>query len=192
MPRRKPTPEPAKRRASGPEEQVATPEGYSDYRVTRDGGIRRVSTGRVLRPSMGTDGYMLVSLMHDDGRKRTVRVHTVVLLAWIGPRPLAHEGCHVDGDRHNNAASNLRWATRETNEQHKGRASDAVRSRMRDLPRRSGPTQTPEARRAAGRTRIEAWLPTALVARLDAYRGELSRREALEAGVTLLLREAKS
>lgn len=54
----------------------------------------------------------------------------------------------------------------------------------------SGATQTAAARRAAGRTRIEAWLPTALVARLDAYRGELSRREALEAGVTLLLRAA--
>lgn len=57
----------------------------------------------------------------------------------------------------------------------------------------SGATQTAEARRAAGRTRVEVWLPDALVARLDAMRGEMTRRGAVEAGITLLLaREAKS
>lgn len=50
------------------------------------------------------------------GRKlRVFFVHCVVLMVFVGPRPAGLEGCHNDGDRDNNALSNLRWDTHKAN-----------------------------------------------------------------------------
>lgn len=56
----------------------------------------------------GDDEYPHVTL-HRPGKTTTVRVHVVVLEAFIGPRPLGHVGRHADDDPMNNAASNLSW-----------------------------------------------------------------------------------
>jgi hypothetical protein len=48
-----------------------------------------------------------------------MQVHTLVLEAFIGPRPGHHaewHGCHNDGNPENNALTNLRWDTRAGNE----------------------------------------------------------------------------
>ena len=56
-------------------------------------------------------GYRCVGLsMHGKSKKFTV--HTLVLEAFVGPRPTAdHEGCHEDGRRDNAMLSNLSWGT---------------------------------------------------------------------------------
>ncbi len=36
-------------------------------------------------------------------------MHTLVLLAFVGPRPDDMQACHNDGDKNNNRLSNLRW-----------------------------------------------------------------------------------
>ena len=56
---------------------------------------------------------------------------------------------------------------------------------------RSGPTQSQAARRNAGRTRVDVWLPDDLVERLDAHRGERSRREAVEGALRLVLQGSR-
>ena len=53
--------------------------------------------------------------------------------------------------------------------------------------RASGPTQSKEARRDAGRVRLDMWWPGELVERLDATRGARSRSEALQALAALAL-----
>lgn len=45
---------------------------------------------------------------------------------------------------------------------------------------RSGPTQTNEARREAGRVRLSMWWPADLVELLDAMRGTRTRSDALQ------------
>lgn len=40
----------------------------------------------------------------------------MVLNAFVGPPPPGFEGCHKDGDRANNALSNLYWGTRSDNQ----------------------------------------------------------------------------
>lgn len=59
------------------------------------------------QPAPNRNGYVVVV----DNRER-LRMHTLVALAFLGPRP---DGCtvdHIDRNRSNNNVSNLRWATK--------------------------------------------------------------------------------
>lgn len=56
-------------------------------------------------------GYRCVTLSMN-GKAKKFTVHTLVLEAFVGPRPTSeHEGCHEDGRRDNAALSNLSWGT---------------------------------------------------------------------------------
>lgn len=91
------------------------------YEVSSEGRVRSWKNGRwgrrsndprILRPAAGLEGrqYLTVNI----GR-RTRRVHELVALAFLGPRPSGMEICHGDGDYFNNAASNLRYDTQSGN-----------------------------------------------------------------------------
>jgi hypothetical protein len=105
-------------------------EGWPGYRVGNDGSVWtksiRGSHGaklhyadewRPLKPTMCKHtGYFMVRLCHR-GRHRSVPVHTLVLEAFVGPRPLGmEEGRHLDGDKTNNVFTNLMWGTRSENQ----------------------------------------------------------------------------
>ena len=88
-----------------------------DREVPRKGSTFRLK-GRVLRPfASKTSGYLYVSL----GAKQRAGVHTAVLSAFVSTCLDGMECCHKDGDKYNNAVSNLRWGTHAENEQHKRR-----------------------------------------------------------------------
>ena len=59
-------------------------------------------------------GYLRVNLL-GGRRPKSVTVHTLVLLAFVGPRPLKMDGCHNDGNPANNRLIKLRWDTRKNN-----------------------------------------------------------------------------
>jgi hypothetical protein len=57
-------------------------------------------------------GYKRIQLNRNTEKKYKY-VHTLVLEAFIGPKPSAMHQCqHIDGCRANNAATNLKWALR--------------------------------------------------------------------------------
>ena len=83
-----------------------------------DGTVRhRRIVGRVLRQHLNaSNGRPQIDLVDSAGRRRCIKVHRLVALAFHGPCPGdEYEVCHVDGDRANNAASNVRWDTRKAN-----------------------------------------------------------------------------
>lgn len=86
-------------------------------RVVRCGyGRTRVFPGRILSPTL-VHGYPRVILAMVGRDTRQVHVHQLVCEAFHGPAPTAaHEVAHNDGNRANNHASNLRWATHQENE----------------------------------------------------------------------------
>lgn len=95
-------------------------EGF--YEVSAIGAVRslRHSPARIIGQGKDKDGYPIVRL-YKDGKRRTVGVHRVVCAAHIGPQPnvLHCEVAHLDGDRTNPSAANLRWVGRVENCSHK-------------------------------------------------------------------------
>jgi hypothetical protein len=73
-------------------------------------GYPRVVRGQLLRPQLHPGGYLHVRV-----GKRTRLISHLVLEAFVGPRPVEQEACHGDGDRQNNALTNLRWGTHVDN-----------------------------------------------------------------------------
>ena len=90
------------------------------YFVSREGRVFS-ATGwrglplRELAPIPNGKGYLKVRLVVG-GRRISVPVHRLVAEAFVGTRPSPfHEVRHLDGNRLNNAASNLAWGTRRDN-----------------------------------------------------------------------------
>ena len=77
--------------------------------------LGRRRAGRVLSLTpLSSTGYLKVGITKD--RHQTTRtVHSLVLEAFIGPRPEGMHVCHGDGDRTHNALVNLRWDTPSEN-----------------------------------------------------------------------------
>lgn len=89
------------------------------YRAGEDGRVYSRMQGKDWRPLAGRlngDGYQTVHVTDSTGVQSTWSVHRLVCLAWNGlpPHP-SFEVRHLDGDRLNNAPSNLAWGTHRDN-----------------------------------------------------------------------------
>jgi hypothetical protein len=86
------------------------------YAVSDEGYVMNAKTGHILRPSDDRRGYARVDL-HGKHRK----VHRLVAERFL-PAP-TQEGLvidHIDRNRLNNHASNLRWVTIKENNRNSG------------------------------------------------------------------------
>ena len=95
--------------------------GYEGlYEVSNLGRVRslkRATTRGVVLKQTVKHGYMQVCLSKD-GTPSTKRVHRLVAEAFIAnpmDKPVVN---HINGDKTNNAVSNLEWATNSENELH--------------------------------------------------------------------------
>jgi len=114
--------------------------GYEDgYEVSSAGNVRSVTrldsrgtrhVGRVLSPGRVPSGHLTVGL-YSDGVARSLRVHTLVLRAFVGTRPDGMEACHWNDEPSDNRIENLRWGTRSEN------LLDSVRNGKHHLSRRT-------------------------------------------------------
>lgn len=101
--------------ADHPDTDEARPvAGYDGYDVYRSGKVWSRKRGKFLSGCDNGHGYLVVCLHNADGKK-THKVHRLVSQAFH-PNP---EGLpcvdHIDHDRTNNNADNLRWVTHSTN-----------------------------------------------------------------------------
>ena len=100
--------------------------GFPKYRVGTDGSIWRkyqwkghslLPWWKKLKPQLARGGYRKV-LLYSGSRAKvaTYRVHRLVLLAFVGPKPAGHQARHFpDRDPTNNQLSNLQWSTPKVN-----------------------------------------------------------------------------
>lgn len=91
------------------------------YEVSSLGHVRRcvggqgAIQGKVLKWHTNTSsGYPTVRLV-SDGIARARTVHKLVAHAFLGPKPPGMQTRHLDGNKLNNAASNLRYGTHSEN-----------------------------------------------------------------------------
>jgi hypothetical protein len=80
----------------------------------RDRQPTQLRAGRLLSPYVSAQGYPTVSVK-EGGRRPKYSVHRLVAAAFCdGYRPGLSVN-HIDGNKANNAATNLEWVTLETN-----------------------------------------------------------------------------
>lgn len=93
--------------------------GYEGlYRVSDTGEVFSIRAGRVLKPIVGNMGYVYVHLCKGKNGTKVKRLHRLVAEAFI-PNPLKlPQVNHIDGDKSNNAVSNLEWCTGLDNMRH--------------------------------------------------------------------------
>lgn len=82
------------------------------YEVSNHGRVRSLLTHKrhVLSPTYGTGGYHRVAL---DGRSKTI--HSLVAIAFVGPRPPGLDINHLNGIKTDNRPENLEYCTRLQN-----------------------------------------------------------------------------
>lgn len=96
--------------------EVWTPiEWFDDYLVSTQGRVKSLKFGkeRILKPILSNKGYLRVTLFGPP--RHTFNIHSLVLHAFAGPRPKGMECRHLDGNKQNNAISNLAWGTSAEN-----------------------------------------------------------------------------
>ena len=95
-------------------------EGYEGlYQVSNIGRVKRLvgfkcNVERFLTGQKDKDGYILLCLSKDGSIKR-YRVHRLVAEAFVPNPDNKPEIDHINTDRSDNRAENLRWATRKEN-----------------------------------------------------------------------------
>ena len=90
--------------------------GWEDlYAVTDDGRVWSKRSEKYLKVGVAANGYEQVALSRS-GESKTVRVHRLVCEAFNGS-PIGENMVvdHIDGNKRNNRAVNLRWVTQSQN-----------------------------------------------------------------------------
>jgi len=91
---------------------------YRNYEVSDAGAVRR--GGREMAGAVDRYGYRTVLLSYA-GLSKRFKVHRLVCEAFHGEPSAGQDARHLDGNRSNNASSNLAWGSRAQN------VMDAVR-----------------------------------------------------------------
>jgi hypothetical protein len=84
--------------------------GFEGYFITKDGRIWSArQSGKWLKPSKGTNGYLTVGLRDADGKRHRKYVHRLVAQAFIDNPDNLPQVDHINGNKLDNRVENLRW-----------------------------------------------------------------------------------
>lgn len=87
------------------------------YSVSDFGEIRNDKTIRIRKCLPNRGGHLDTRIVDKDGKFRNVRVHRVVMEAFVGPLPEGMEVDHINRIRTDNRLSNLRYCSVSTGRQ---------------------------------------------------------------------------
>lgn len=92
--------------------------GYENiYKVSNDGEIWSILSGRKLKPYLSPQGYEIVSLWKDS-KPTKMTVHRIVATVFLDNPDGKPEVNHIDGNKTNNKVENLEWVTKSENMKH--------------------------------------------------------------------------
>lgn len=88
---------------------------YSNYRIFPDGRIYSEFINKFITPTFDSGKYLQVTLVNDEGERKTIKVHRLVASAFIPNLDECREINHKDFNKENNSVSNLEWCDRKYN-----------------------------------------------------------------------------
>lgn len=89
--------------------------GLMDYYVSKQGLVYSARRDRILKGHPDRKGYLNIYPMIGHNKKKTMRAHRAVALAWIPNPDNKPEVHHKDEDKTNNSVDNLAWVTTKEN-----------------------------------------------------------------------------
>ena len=101
-----------------------------DYSVNNVGEVRNDKTNHILKQNVSTSGYSFVQL--SDGKPHMKYIHRLVGEAFIPNPNNLPQIDHIDGNKQNNAISNLRWVSISDNRLAYGN-NERAKHRMRKV-----------------------------------------------------------
>lgn len=88
--------------------------GFPRYSASNTGLVR--NENRLVSTFPDRKGYLKVKVSQEDGRRVGRLVHRIVAMAHLGVIPIGLVVCHINGNKTDNAVSNLRISTASENE----------------------------------------------------------------------------
>lgn len=96
-------------------EQILPIPDYKNYYVSEKGNIYSYyqSTSKLLKPYVGTDGYLQMKIPDNYGAGTHIKLHKMVALLFVpNPNPADYNVVHhIDENKLNNSFDNLEWTT---------------------------------------------------------------------------------
>lgn len=86
----------------------------SDQGRMRRSMAQKDRAGWIYKPRVGWRGYEYL-LARCVKPMRVLTIHSEVLKAFLGPRPIGFDASHINGKRRDNRACNLTWESRSDN-----------------------------------------------------------------------------
>ena len=85
-----------------------------EYSVSKLGNVRNDMTNKMLKPGINSHGYYYV-ILFKNGKMKNMRVHRLVIIAFIANPDSKPCIDHIDNSKINNNINNLRWVTHTEN-----------------------------------------------------------------------------
>lgn len=89
---------------------------FSGYTIREDGEVRS-RFGRIVKQQISKQGYYRLELWANGYGKKYL-VHRLLAQAFIDNPDMKPQVNHIDGNKTNNALSNLEWVTQSENQKH--------------------------------------------------------------------------
>jgi hypothetical protein len=99
------------------EEWKTIPDYEDYYSISSLGNVKSIYTDRMLKPSFDKFGYARFSATKNK-KQKTLRIHRLVALLFIPNPDNLPQVNHKDGDKSNNAKTNLEWSSDSENKKH--------------------------------------------------------------------------
>lgn len=99
------------------EEEFKQVANYPNYSISNFGNIKNIKTNRILKTRLRS-GYPSIDLTNTDGKK-TFLIHRLVAMAFIENPQNKRYIDHINNNKLDNKATNLRWASNSENNHNK-------------------------------------------------------------------------